>query len=254
MKIKNSFSDAATLTGRVLKHNFRSVDTIITVIAMPVLMMLAFVYIFGGAMNLGNIKYINYVVPGILVLCVMSAIAYTAYRINNDVTKGIFERFHSMPISKSAILGGHVLSSVIFNIVSIIAVLIVAFLLGFRPTGNVLDWLGVIFMLLLFTFAMTWIAVTFGLLAKNGETSGVFSYVLMILAFTSSALAPTATMGKGLAAFATYQPITPIVNCMRSLFMGENVGNNMWIAILWCLGITLLFYILAMRIYKRRIK
>jgi len=254
MNMKNYFSDICVLTGRVLKHNFRSVDTIITVVAMPVLMMLAFVYIFGGAMNLGEIKYINYIVPGILALGIISGIAYTAYRVNNDVTKGIFERLHSMPISKSAILGGHVISSVIFNIVSIIVILIVAFLIGFRPDGNIIDWISATFMIVLFTFAMTWIAVTFGLLAKSGETAGVFSYILMILAFTSSAIAPTETMAKGLAAFATHQPMTPIINSIRSLLMGEDVGNTIWIAVAWCIGIIIVFRIFAIKIYKSRMK
>ncbi|RJE47162.1 MULTISPECIES: ABC transporter permease [unclassified Dehalobacter] len=254
LTIKNRISDTTVMCGRVLRHTLRSVDTIITVIAMPVMMMLASVYVYGGAMDLGRVNYIDYIVPGILLFCIVSGVAYSAVRLNNDVTKGIFERFHSMPIAKSSILGGHVLTSVLFNAVSVLAVLLVALLIGFRPGAGIVGWLLASGILLLFTLAMTWIAVTFGLLAKSLEGSGVFSYLLMILIFTSSAFAPTGTMPAALRYFAEVQPMTPIIDSVRSLLMTGTVSNAVWLAILWCVGIWIFFHLAAMRIYKRRIE
>jgi len=167
------------MSGRVLRHTFRSIDTLITVVAMPVMMMLMFVYVFGGAMNTGSIDYINFVAPGIVLFTIVSGVAYTAFRLNNDITAGIFDRFHSMPISKSSILGGHVLTSVVFNVFSTVLVLLVALLVGFRPEAGIAGWLLAIGIVMLFTLAMTWVSVTFGLLANSGEGAGVFSYLLL---------------------------------------------------------------------------
>jgi len=254
VKFKNQISDTLVMCGRILRHTVRSVDTIITVVAMPVMMMLASVYIYGGAMNIGSSNYVDYIVPGITLFCILSGIAYSAVRLHNDVAKGIFERFHSMPIAKSSILNGHVLTSVIFNIVSVIAVMLFALLIGFRPTAGIAEWLLAAGIIILFTLAMTWIAITFGLLAQNIETAGVFSYVLLALVFTSSGFAPTSTMPAPLRAFANYQPITPVIDSIRALLMGKSAGNNLWVAILWCLIILIFFRIMAMRVYKSKLK
>lgn len=178
-RIKNDFSDTMVMSGRVLRHTFRSIDTLLTVVAMPIMLMLIFVYVFGGAMNIGSSTYINFVVPGILIYTIASGVAYTAIRVNNDITAGIFDRFHSMPISKSSILGGHVLTSIVFNLVSTVVVLLFALLIGFRPDAGFTGWLTVIGIILLFTFAMTWVAVTFGMLANSAEGTGVFAYPIL---------------------------------------------------------------------------
>lgn len=175
MKFIHFLGDTAVMSGRVIRHSTRSIDTIITVIAMPIMIMLLFVYIFGGAMNTGDVSYINYIVPGILLFCIASGVAYSSLRINNDLTKGIFERFHSMPIAKASILGGHVVASLVFNVISLLAIFLVAFGMGFRPKADVLGWVLAIGILLLSVLAFTWIAVTFGLLAKSFEGAGVFS-------------------------------------------------------------------------------
>lgn len=250
--VKYNFGDTAVMSGRVLRHTFRSIDTLITVVAMPIMMMLMFVYIFGGAMNTGPISYINFVVPGILLFTIASGVAYTSVRLNNDVTEGIFDRFHSMPIAKSSILGGHVLTSVVFNLFSTLLVLLIALLIGFRPEAGLAGWLLVIGIVLLFTFAMTWVSVTFGLLANSAEGAGVFAYPMLMLLFISSAFVPTETMPGAVRAFAEYQPMTPIIDAVRSLLLNEPVGNKALIAVVWCLGILITFYIAAMRIYKRR--
>ncbi len=250
--IKRNFSDTAVMGERMMRHTFRSIDTLLTVVAMPIMMLLMFVYVFGGAMNTGSIDYINFVVPGILLYTIASGVAYTAFRLNNDVTAGIFDRFHSMPISKSSILGGHVLNSVVFNMFSVILVLLVALLIGFRPEAGLVEWLLAIGIVLLFTLAMTWVAVTFGLLASSGEAAGVFAYPMLGLLFISSSFVPTESMSGIVRAFAEHQPMTPIIEAVRSLLMNEPVGNNALIAVIWCAGILIAFYIAAMQIYKRK--
>jgi len=251
-RIKRNFSDTAVLSGRVLRHTFRSIDTLITVVVMPIMMMLIFVYVFGGAMNTGSVDYINFVVPGIVLFTIASGVAYTAFRINNDVTAGIFDRFHSMPISKSSILWGHVLTSVVFNAFSTALVLLVALLAGFRPEVGIAGWLLVIGIVLLFTLAMTWVSVTFGLLANSGEGAAVFSYPPLGLLFISSAFAPTGSMPGVVRTFAEHQPMTPIIEAVRALMMNEPVGNNGLITVLWCVGLLIASYIAAMQVYKRK--
>jgi len=250
--IKRNFSDTVVMSGRMMRHTFRSIDTLITVVAMPIMTLLLFVYVFGGAMNTGSIDYINFVVPGIVLFTIASGVAYTAVRLNNDVTAGIFDRFYSMPISKSSILGGHVLNSVVFNMFSVILVLLVALLVGFRPKAGLAEWLLVIGMVLLFTLAMTWVGVFFGLLANSGEGAGVFAYPMLGMLFISSAFVPTESMLGIVRAFAEHQPMTPLIEAVRSLLMNEPVGNNGVIAVIWCVGILIASYIAAMQIYNHK--
>lgn len=254
MKLIHALEDTVVMSGRVIRYSTRSIDTMITVIAMPIMMMLLFVYVFGGAMNTGDVSYINYIVPGILLFCVASSVAYSSLRINNDVSKGIFERFHSMPIAKSSILGGHVVASLLFNIISLLAIFLVAFLMGYRPQADFSEWLLAIVILLLSILAFTWIAATFGLLAKTFEGAGVFAYILMLLLFISSAFAPTDSMPKALQVFAEYQPMTPIIESIRSLLLGEAADQTTLIAVAWCAGIAIFFCLTAMRVYKHRMK
>jgi len=251
--MKYNLSDTAVMSGRVLRHTFRSIDTLITVVAMPIMTMLMFVYVFGGAMDTGSIDYINFVVPGIVLFTIASGVAYTALRINNDVTGGIFDRFYSMPISKSSILGGHVLTSLVFNTFSTVLVLLVALLVGFRPEAGITGWLLVFGILLLFTLAMTWVSVIFGLLANSGEGAAVFSYPLLGLLFISSAFAPTESMPGIVRIFAEHQPMTPIIEAVRALLVNELVGNNALIAVIWCTAILIISYIAAMRIYTHKV-
>lgn len=252
LKVRNGLSDSLAMTGRVLRYTTRSVDTIITVVAMPIMFMLLFVYVFGGAIHTGSTRYIDYIVPGILLMCTASGVAYTAFRLNNDITKGIFERFHSMPVAKSSILAGHVLTSLLFNAVSIALILLIACVLGFRSEAGLLAWLAIAGILLLCTLALTWIAVTFGLLARSAEGASVFSYVLLVLLFISSGFVPTDTMPHGLELFAENQPMTAIINAVRSLMFNRPIGDSALLAVAWCMGILILFFLAAMRTYRRR--
>ncbi len=248
------FSDIGVMTGRCLRHTFRSIDTVITVAAMPILMMLMFVYVFGGAIGTGDygVAYIDYMLPGILLMSISNCVAYAAIRLNNDVTKGIFDRFHSMPVSRASVLWGHVLTSVASCMVSIVLVVLVGLLLGFRPSAGVAGWLLAVVMLVLYVLAATWMAVVSGLLAKTAEGAGVFSYPLTFLPFLSSAFVPTQSMPGVVRAFAENQPVTAVVEAVRALLLGRPVGDSLWVAAIWLVGLAVVFYALAMAAYRRR--
>ena len=247
------FGDTATLLGRSLRHILRSPDTIITTAITPIAMLLLFVYVFGGAIDTGGVSYVNYLLPGILLITVASGIAYTAFRLFTDVSGGIFERFQSMPIARSAVLWGHVLTSVVANLISLVLVVLVAVAMGFRSGAGVLAWLGVLGILVLFTLTLTWVAVIPGLTAKSVDGVGGFSYPLIFLPFISSAFVPTAGMPSPVRLFAEHQPVTSIVDTLRSLYAEQPLGNDLWIALAWCLGILVVAYTFAMRTYHRKI-
>ena len=247
------FGDTAVLLGRSLKHVTRSVDTIITTAIMPVAIMLLLVYVFGGAINTGSDSYVTYLLPGILLITIASGVSYTAYRLFLDMQSGIFERFQSLPIARSGVLWAHVLTSLVAIFVSLVLVVLVAVLMGFRSPAGVPAWLAVAGILFLFTLALTWIAVIAGLTAKSGEGAGAFAYLLIFLPFISSAFVPTETMPGPVRAFAENQPVTSIVNAIRDLLTGQPVGTDIWIALAWCVGILIVAYVFAMVTYRRRI-
>ena len=253
MEAKYFFSDTSVMLGRSMRHVFRSMDTIITVCLMPIAMMLLFVYVFGGAIRSGASNYVNYLLPGILLMAIASGIAYTAYRLFLDVQGGIFERFHSMPIAHSAVVWGHVLTSLLSNAISLGVIVLVAILMGFHSPAGILPWLAVVGILALFTLARTWIAAIAGLAARAIEGASAFAYPLMFLPFISSAFVPTSTVPTAVREFAQYQPVTPIVNAIRALLSNRPVGNDIWIALAWCVGAMVVAYFFAMRAYKHRI-
>lgn len=253
MEARYLLSDMSVMLGRSMRHIFRSTDTIIKVALMPILFMLLFVYVFGGAIQSGTGNYVNYLLPGILLIAIASGIAYTAYRLFLDVQKGIFERFHSMTIAHSAVLWGHVLTSLVSNAISLVVIVLVALLMGFRSPAGILSWLAVIGILALFTLALTWIAAIAGLSAKTIDGASAFSFPLVFLPFISSAFVPTGTMPPAVRVFAENQPVTSIVDAIRALLSNQPVGNDIWIAIAWCLGIMAVAYVFAMRAYRRRV-
>lgn len=250
---KYFFSDMGVMLGRSMRHIFRSMDTIITVCITPIALMLLFVYVFGGAIQAGTDNYVNYLLPGILLIAIASGIAYTAYRLFMDMQSGIFERFHSMPIARSAALWGHVLTSLVSNAISVIVIILVALIMGFRSSAGILSWFAVAGILALFTLALTWIAAIAGLSAKSVDGAGAFSYPLIFLPFISSAFVPTESMPSAVRAFAENQPVTSIVEAIRALLSSQPVGNDIWVALAWCVGIMLVAYIFAMRVYKKRV-
>jgi ABC-2 type transport system permease protein len=253
MMTTHFFGDTTVLLRRSLRHITRSLDTIITTAIMPIAFMLLFVYVFGGAINSGSESYVNYLLPGILLITIASGISYTAFRLFLDMKSGIFERLQSMPIARPAVLWAHVLTSVVANLISVVVVVLVALLMGFRSGAGVLAWLEVAGILILFTLALTWIAVIPGLAAKSADGASAFAYPLIFLPFISSAFVPTETMPGPVRAFAENQPVTSIVNGIRDLFTQQAVGTDIWIALAWCIGILVVAYGFAMRTYRRKI-
>lgn len=247
------FADTSVLLGRSMRHIFRSVDTIITTAITPIALMLLFVYVFGGAIRTDTENYVNYLLPGIMLIAIASGIAYTAVRLFTDMQSGIFERFQSMPIARSSVLWAHVLTSLVANGLSLVIIVLVALLMGFRSSANVLDWLAVAGILALFTLALTWIAIIAGLSAKSVDGAGGFSYPLIFLPFISSAFVPTETMPGPVRWFAENQPVTSIVNTIQDLFAQRPVGSDIWVALAWCLGILIVSYAFAAAAYKRHL-
>jgi len=250
---RHFLGDTTVLLGRSLRHIARSPDTIITTAIMPIAFMLLFVYVFGGAIQTGSDSYVSYQLPGILLITIASGISYTAYRLFLDMQGGIFERFQSMPIARSAVLWAHVLTSLVANLISLVVVVLVALLMGFRTGASLLEWLAVAGMLMLFTLALTWIAVIPGLTAKSVDGASAFSYPLILLPFISSAFVPTESMPGPVRAFAEHQPVTSIVDAIRDLFSRQPVGSAIWIALDWCGGILAVAYLFANLSYRRRI-
>jgi ABC-2 type transport system permease protein len=250
---KHFFGDTAVLLGRSMRHITRSPDTIITTVITPIALMLLFVYVFGGAIKTDTDNYVNYLLPGIMLIAIASGIAYTAVRLFTDMKTGIFERFQSMPIGRSSVLWAHVLTSLVSNGLSLVIIVLVAVVMGFRTSASPLAWLAVAGILALFTLALTWIAVIAGLSAKSVDGASGFSYALIFLPFISSAFVPTDTMPGPVRVFAENQPVTSIVNTIQDLFAQRPVGSDIWIALAWCLGILVLAYVFAMAAYRRKI-
>lgn len=243
-----------TMTKRDIRHILRSMDTIITVVIMPIALMLLFVYIFGGAIGhqTGSTSYVDFVTPGIIVMTVVSGIAYAAVRLSMDLQNGIINRFRTMPVAPSSILGGQAGSSTLSNLLSSLLVLAVAFLIGFRSHASVSDWGMFIGIVLLFTLATTWLAMFFGLLAKTMEGAGAFSYILLLLIFISPAFVPSSSIAPPLRGFAQNQPMTPIVETMRSLLIAGTPGSQVWIALIWCVGILFVTFGASLFVYRRK--
>lgn len=249
----HAIDDTSVLLGRSLRHIFRSADTIITTAITPIAIMLLFAYVFGGAIDTGNEEYINYLLPGIMLIAIASGIAYTALRLFNDLQSGIFERFHSMPITRSSVLWAHVVTSLVSNGLAVVIIVLVGLAMGFRTSASPLDWLAIAGILALFTLALTWIAIIAGLAAKTPDGAGAFSYPLIFLPFISSAFVPTETMPGPVRFFAENQPVTSIVNTIQDLFAGRPVTSDIWVALGWCVGILVIAYVVAMLIYRKKV-
>ena len=249
----HALGDTAVLTGRSLRHVTRSPDTIITTVITPIAIMLLFVFVFGGAINSGSASYVTYLLPGILLITIASSVSYTAFRLFTDLQSGIFERFQSLPIARPSVLWAHVLTSLSANLISVVVVVGAALVVGFRSGAGVLAWLAVAGILLLFTLALTWLAVIPGLSATSADGASAFAYPLILLPFISSAFVATATMPGPVRAFAEHQPVTSIVNAIRDLYAQQPVGTDIWTALAWCAGILILAYALAMATYHRKI-
>lgn len=257
MSARHAVSDTLVLTGRSLTHVLRSPDTIFTTALMPVAFLLLFVYVFGGAIDTGSGPgaggYVDYLLPGILLITVASGVAYTAYRLFLDLQGGIVDRFRSMPIARSAVLWAHVLTSVVANLASLVLVVLVALVMGFRSGAGPGAWLAVTGIMLLFTLALTWLAVVPGLTAGSVEGASAFSYPLIFLPFLSSAFVPTASMPGPVRWFAEHQPVTAIVDAVRALLDERPVGDDLGTALAWTTGLLVVAVVAAVLTYRRKV-
>lgn len=246
-----AISDSLTMVGRSLRLSVRNPDAMVTAIALPVMLMLLFVYLFGGAIETGT-AYVNYVVPGVILLCTSFGASMTAMSVCQDMVDGIIDRFRSMDIASFAVLAGHVAATLVRNVVSTALVIGVALLIGFRPNADVGEWLAVVGLLGLFVLAMAWLSATVGLVAKTPEAASGFTFFVMFLPYASSAFVPVETMPSWLHGFAENQPITPLIETLRGLLMGTPIGNNGWLALAWCLGILVVFFLAATALFRRQ--
>jgi ABC-2 type transport system permease protein len=255
--------DSKTMLRRNLRRLRRYPSMTLLLVAMPIVLLLLFVYVFGGQLSSGlgtqlagghdgRSGYLNYVMPGILLMTIASAVQGTAMAIAMDMTAGITDRLRTMSIARSAVLGGHVLASLIQVLFSLAVVLGVAIALGFRPTAGVLDWLAAIGVLALFAFSLIWLATALGLAAKSVETASNTPMFLTLLPFLGSGFVPTDTLPPGLEQFARYQPFTPVTETVRGLLTATHVGSDAIAAIAWSVGIVLAAYLWAIHLYTHR--
>ena len=244
-------TDSVTFIGRSLRHSVRSIDALLTAIMLPVAIMLMFVYVFGGAIDTGG-RYVDYVVPGIIVLCAGFGSAGTAVAVALDMTTGVIDRFRTLPISAAAVLTGHVTASVVRNVASTLLVLGVALLAGFRPVADPLNWLAVAGLLLALMTAISWLAACFGLIARSVEAANAATFVAAFAPYLSSAFVPADTMPAGLRWIAEHQPVTPIADTLRALMFDAPVGNAGIVALAWCLAGIVIGRAGAAYLFRRR--
>ena len=239
------------MAARCLRLSTRQVDAMVTALALPVLLLLMFVYLFGGAIDTGT-RYVTYVVPGVILLCAGFGSAGTAVAVSHDLTGGIVDRLRSMDVGGPAFLAGHVAASLVRNAASTLLVLGVALLAGFRPHAAPLEWLAVAGVLLAFMLAVSWFAAAIGLLVRSPEAANGVTFVIMFLPYASSAFVPVATMPSWLQGFARHQPVTPAIETLRSLLAGTPAGSAAWTALAWCAGILLVSVAASGALFGRR--
>jgi ABC-2 type transport system permease protein len=244
-------TDSLTMAGRSLRLTRRQLDALLMSLMLPIMLMLVFVYLFGGAIQTGT-TYVTYVVPGVLLLCAGFGSATTAVSVSGDLTGGIIDRFRSMDVSGTAVLNGHVAASAVRNLASTVVVFGVAFVIGFRPHAGAPEWLAAIGVLLAFVLAISWLAAAFGVLAKTPEAAGGFSFFVMFVPYASSAFVPIDTMPSWLHGFARNQPVTPVIETLRALLLDQPVGDSAWLALTWCGGILIGSIALAAVFFRRR--
>jgi ABC-2 type transport system permease protein len=244
-------SPSVVMLRRNFKHIARNPTTVFNAVLMPVVIMLMFVYVFGDAFSVG-VDYVDYATPGLVLLAVCYGLGSVAVSVNSDRTKGIINRFKVMDVPRGAVLNGHVIASVLTNLLAVAAIIAVAFLLGFSPSASLLDWLGVIGVVVLLGFAAGWLTIALGLAAKSPETAGLAAVPLIMLPFFSSAISPTDKMGAGVRQFAEYQPFTPIIETLRGLLNGTPAAGDVIPALAWCAGIALVGYLWANSTFTKR--
>jgi len=249
--------DSATMLRRDARHSLRRLSMTLSGLGTPTIMLVLFNYFFGGTLGagLGSVAhggtYINYVAPGILVMTVASGCETTAINLCMDMSEGIIARFRTMAISRASVLTGQVLGSLIRTLISVVLVVGVALLMGFRPTTNPVAWIAALGVIALFTFAVTWMGVVFGLVGKTPAGANSLALIFLLLTFTSSAFVSTESMAGWVRWFAQYQPVTPVIDTLRGLLLGTPIGDSAVMAVAWCAVLALAGYLWARAVYNR---
>ncbi|XVV01915.1 ABC transporter permease [Actinosynnema sp. CA-248983] len=249
--MSHALADSVTLVGRSIRLSRRNVETLIMSILLPLLMMTLFVFVFGGAINTGT-AYVNYVVPGIILLCTGYGAASTAMSVTDDMSNGMVDRLRSMPVNSFALLTGHVVASVTRNALSTTIVVAAAVLMGFRPTAGLVEWLAAAGIVLLYVLALSWLAAALGVIAKSVESASALSFFMLFLPYLSSAFVPPGTMPAVLRVISEHQPITPLIETVRGLLTGTPIGSNAALALVWSSGLLVGSFLLATLLYRRR--
>ncbi|WP_426593942.1 ABC transporter permease [Cellulomonas sp. McL0617] len=242
--------DTTSLIWRSVRRSLRQLDTILLAVLLPVMLLLMFVYVFGGALDAG-MDYVDFVVPGIILLTAGYGSANTAVDVATDMTGGIIDRFRSLPIRPTGVLTGHVVASMVRNAVSTALVIGIAFVVGFSPSASAVDWVAALALIALYVLALTWVAVAIGTVASGPEAASGFTFLILFIPYVSSAFVPPDTMPSVLQDIATYNPITPLSDTLRGLLLGQPVGSSWPSAVLWCLGILLVGRVSAGLLFRR---
>lgn len=252
-KFYYALSDTWVLITRSFRHIFKNMDQLLSLALQPIMFMLLFRYVFGGAIDTGPVSYVNFLVPGILIQMASFGALTTSLSVANDLQKGIIDRFRSLPMVSSAVLTGHVTADLVRNVISSIVLIAVSFFVGFRPEASVSDWFAMLGILLLFTFALSWVSAIMGLLARTVEAVQWMGFVLVFpLTFASAAFVPTDTMPWALRIFAENQPVTHVIEALRALMVGTPIGNHGWLSVAWSLGIIVVAIPLAAHLFRTR--
>ncbi|WP_022893144.1 ABC transporter permease [Agromyces subbeticus] len=246
-----AFTAESTFIGRSFRHSVRDVEAMLMAIMLPTMLMLMFTFIFGNAIDPSG-GYVDYVVPGIILLCAGFGASSTAISVSRDMTTGIIDRFRTMPLRSGAVLTGHVVASLVRNLVATGVVIVVALLVGFRPVATPLEWLAAFGLVALYILAITYLFAAIGLAASSPEAASGFGFILLFLPYLSSAFVPVETMPEWLQWIAEYQPITPIIETIRGFLMDTPVGDTVWWALGWCLGILLISILWGSWLFRRK--
>ena len=257
INISLTLRDSVTMLRRDIRHSLRNLTMTVSGLLTPTIMLVLFVFVFGNTIGSGlgfvtrNGTYINYVASAIIIMTVGTGCETTAINLCTDMAEGIITRFRTMAISRASVLTGQVIGSLIRTMMSIIIVLGLALLMGFRPTVSLVDWIEALGLIALFTFAVSWMGVVFGLVGKTPAGANSLSLIFVLLPFISSGFVRTESMPVGIRWFAEYQPFTPIIDTLRGLLLGTPIGNSAVLAVAWCIGLALVGYLLARAIYNR---
>lgn len=245
------FTEESVFVGRALRHSLRNVESLLMGVMLPVMLMLLFTFVFGNAFDPTG-GYVDYVVPGIILLCAGFGAAGTAVSVSQDMTSGIIDRFRTMPIRGWAVLSGHVVASLVRNLVATGVVIGVALLVGFRPSGGVVEWIAALALVALYILAITALFAAIGLASGNAEAANGYGFILLFLPYLSSAFVPVATMPEWLQGFAGHQPITPLIEAIRGLLMGGGAAGNALVAVAWCVGILIVATVWGAWLFRRK--